>query len=280
VLQGVDIDFTNVTADGTNAAYGIHLNDFAATTASAEYGIYVQGTNWDYSVVTEGDMFLNNAGAELVILESTGATYYGTIDVGDLSANATYTLSGPSGNILTSTTEPVLTTTGRHTRVLEFKPEFAGATLTTYYGAGTDTSITGSMTADVETDNPLHNFYEWSSSETSALNGYTVSFSVALPSDFDSWATSSAIQMVFKTETANDTDNELEFYIYDATDSLVASSTSGNAATSWSTVTIDDSVLTGWATANSTAFIFIRMRSKNDYYARAGEIKLTYLSKW
>lgn len=48
------------------------------------------------------DLSLNNASAELKILESAGATFYGTIDVGDLSADATYTLSGSSGTLATS----------------------------------------------------------------------------------------------------------------------------------------------------------------------------------
>ena len=48
------------------------------------------------------DIVLQNAASELQILESTGATYYGTLDVGDLVANATYTFSGTSGTVLTS----------------------------------------------------------------------------------------------------------------------------------------------------------------------------------
>ncbi len=48
------------------------------------------------------DITLNNASSELSILESAGATFYGSLDVGDLAADATYTLSGTSGTILTS----------------------------------------------------------------------------------------------------------------------------------------------------------------------------------
>jgi hypothetical protein len=47
------------------------------------------------------DISLNNAASELQILESTGGTFFGTLDVGDLGANATYTLNGTSGSILT-----------------------------------------------------------------------------------------------------------------------------------------------------------------------------------
>ncbi len=48
------------------------------------------------------DIQLNNAGSELSILESAGATFYGNLDVGDLSANATYTFSGASGTVCTT----------------------------------------------------------------------------------------------------------------------------------------------------------------------------------
>jgi hypothetical protein len=40
--------------------------------------------------------------ADLKVLESIGNTYYGTLDVGDLGANATYTFNGPSGTVMTT----------------------------------------------------------------------------------------------------------------------------------------------------------------------------------
>lgn len=56
--------------------------------------------NWDQTGAF--DISLNNAGSELRMLESSGATYFGTLDVGDLSANATYTFGGASGTVWTS----------------------------------------------------------------------------------------------------------------------------------------------------------------------------------
>ena len=46
-LTGLDIDLSNLTTDGTNALYGIHVNDQVGNTTSTEYGIYVEGSNWD-----------------------------------------------------------------------------------------------------------------------------------------------------------------------------------------------------------------------------------------
>ncbi len=49
------------------------------------------------------DILLSNASSELKIKESSGDTYYGILEVGDLgAADATYTFSGTSGTVLTS----------------------------------------------------------------------------------------------------------------------------------------------------------------------------------
>lgn len=53
------------------------------------------------------DIVLSNASAEIKIKESTGDTYYGILEVGDLSAaDATYTFSGTSGTVYTSANDP------------------------------------------------------------------------------------------------------------------------------------------------------------------------------
>jgi len=288
-LQAIDIDFTNVTADGTNAAYGLHVNDFSALTASAEYGVYVQGTNFDYSVVTEGDILLNNAGAELTIMDSD-SSHYGTLEIGDLAANATYTFSGVSGTVVTTTTEAVFTGSARHSRRIQLNAEYAGAVVSTFYGSGTDASITGNMTSDAEPSaDLLRTYYEWNSSEAS-LNYYTVAVRVTLPQDFDAWATSNAVQVDLDTETTDAANNVLGVYIYNGDDtpgSAVATSTGNKSsvADTWTTVTIDDSVIDDgaapdWDAAGETAVIYLRLGSKSDNFARVGDIKLNYLSKW
>lgn len=48
------------------------------------------------------DIVLVDSASELSIKESVGDTYYGTLDVGDLMANATYTFVGLSGSVWTS----------------------------------------------------------------------------------------------------------------------------------------------------------------------------------
>ncbi len=49
----LDMDFTNFTPDDASAFYGVHLNDQASATASTEYGIYIEGSNWDRALYVE-----------------------------------------------------------------------------------------------------------------------------------------------------------------------------------------------------------------------------------
>ncbi|MDQ4122847.1 MAG: hypothetical protein M3209_15530 [Acidobacteriota bacterium] len=57
-------------------------------------------SNWNQA--SAFDILLGNASSELSILESAGGTFFGTLDVGDLTANQTYTFSGASGTVWTS----------------------------------------------------------------------------------------------------------------------------------------------------------------------------------
>jgi len=55
-ITGLDLDFSNLTTDGTNTFYGLHLNDQVGSTASTEYGLYIEGTNWDYGIYSADDV--------------------------------------------------------------------------------------------------------------------------------------------------------------------------------------------------------------------------------
>ncbi len=57
----------------------------------------------DWSQTGAFDIVLNNASSELRVLESSGGIYFGSLDVGDLSADRTYTLPDASGTICLST---------------------------------------------------------------------------------------------------------------------------------------------------------------------------------
>ncbi len=84
VTGGSGIDITGTAGEGWEPA--VALGDLTA----------------DWSQSGAFDIVLNHASSELKIKESAGDTYYGTLEVGDLGANATYTFSGTTGTVLTS----------------------------------------------------------------------------------------------------------------------------------------------------------------------------------
>ena len=50
-LVGLDLDFGNITPDGTNTVTGLSIQDPAANNGSTQYGIQFAGTNWDAGIV-------------------------------------------------------------------------------------------------------------------------------------------------------------------------------------------------------------------------------------
>ncbi len=57
-LTGLNLDFSNLTSVAGSTTYGLHIEDLAAQTTSTEYAIYQQGTNWDYGIYAEDNVFL------------------------------------------------------------------------------------------------------------------------------------------------------------------------------------------------------------------------------
>jgi len=85
------------------------------------------------------DILLANAGAELSIMESTGGTFYGTLDVGDLSANQLYTFTTggtvwTSGNDGTGSTLDADQLDGLESAEFKRKTNLAYATITGVQG--------------------------------------------------------------------------------------------------------------------------------------------------
>jgi hypothetical protein len=91
---------TGLTGGGTVGVLTVNVIGGSGITANAndiELGVMTE--DWDQTGAY--DIVLNNASSELKILESAGATYYATVDAGDLAGNTTYTLSGATGTIVT-----------------------------------------------------------------------------------------------------------------------------------------------------------------------------------
>ena len=204
------------------------------------------------------------------------------------------TITGTTGGLTfdpTTANNSVYSGTAMPQKIITLSPEYAGAALTVFYGAGTDTSITGSMDSDVETSsaNNLRSYYSWTTTVTSPLQYYTVAVRVTLPQDFGGWDTSQTYPLTidYATSNATNTNNNVNAYIYNQSNSTtaVASSTS-NASTSWASIGFTNTNLTGgsvtWGANGTpqTAMIYLRLGSLNSNIVKIGDIKLYYLSKF
>lgn len=262
------------------------------------------GTNADADTISIGDStdgltiasstFNVSSGAVsgITTLASSGDwTWTATTPSITINTDETFSIADAGGAFNFSVaTGPNFTGDARPTKKITLSPEYSGATLTTFYGSGTDSSVTGTMNADVETTSAddLRTFYEWSSAQAS-LHSYTVAVRVTLPQDFSAWSTSNALVINYTTESTSTANNTVNAYVYLSSDTsaAVGSSTSlaASVAEAWTTSAIDDSTLddgsgTEWDAAGETAVIYLRMQSKDNNFSRIGDITLNYLGKY
>ncbi|MBI4713839.1 hypothetical protein HY771_01490, partial [Candidatus Uhrbacteria bacterium] len=52
-MIGLDLDFTNFTPSGAQDTYGVHVNDADTNPSANQYGVFIQGSNWDYGLLSE-----------------------------------------------------------------------------------------------------------------------------------------------------------------------------------------------------------------------------------
>ena len=139
-LAGLDIDLTNLTADGTNTVYGIHVNDHAGSTTSTEYGIYVEGTNWDYGLYVADTAWFNG-----VITGAYDSAAYWTATQAD-GGGVTFD-SVSDGTASFTFGDPVIFSGGS-----EYQPIKAGALSSTTPGTGVVISATTPRAVDIHVD--------------------------------------------------------------------------------------------------------------------------------
>jgi len=208
---------------------------------------------------------------------------------GTLTVNGASAVIGTGGNTFTfnTSTGPAYAGTARPAKTITLSPEYAGAVLTDYYGAGTDTVITGSMTSDTDTTQgtTIRNYYEWNSSETAAQNFYTVAIRITLPKDFSAWATTNALVINYITESATTTQSDVDVRVYNENSATIVASDLDNSSVTWTTAVVDDSVLddgasSEWDAADEVAVIYLRMGSQDDDFVHIGDIQLNYLGSF
>ncbi|MFZ1721291.1 MAG: hypothetical protein WAU07_02185 [Microgenomates group bacterium] len=284
ITIGVNADADIITIGDASDNFSIVSSGLNVTTAGAIQGAttFSSSGDWSWSATTptitisSAETFTVSDGTDTFAINTSGSA----VSFSDGSNG--FTWDADSGPLYTGTARPI--------KKIVLSPEYSGATLTAFYGAGTESNSDGTITADVETTaaDGLRTYYEWSSAE-GADQSYTVAVRVQLPPDFSGWATSNAVQINFTSETTSTTNNALSSYLYLSSDSTTAiTSDIVNAAASaeaWESITFDDSVLDDgsapeWDSAGEIGILYLRMISNSNNFVRIGDIELNYLAKY
>ncbi|HCB55993.1 TPA: hypothetical protein DEP26_03400, partial [Candidatus Uhrbacteria bacterium] len=149
-ISAVDIDLTNLTNDNANNLYGIMLNDFTSAGAGGNlYGIYQQGTNWDYGIYADDDVYFA-LDATVLGGDITGANG-NAIDIGE-AVDGTMTFSRDDAGAITLTavdndaTAAITLDAGGAADVTIGSADVTQINLITDAASATDVNVTGSMT--------------------------------------------------------------------------------------------------------------------------------------
>ena len=288
-IGGADNTDLYIDLDGTHPVlYSqtdtlVEIND-ALTVAGAVAGVTTLSSSgdWTWTATTPSininstEVFTISDGTDTFTVDTSGSL----MSFSDGTNSFTFDVdSGPS-----------YAGTARPAKTVTLSPEYAGAVLSSFYGAGTDSNINGTMTSDAETTaaDSLRTYYEWERAG-GTQHFHTVAVRVTLPADFSAWATSNAFQVDFETESTTTTNSDLDVRIYlesDATTAVASSTDNASAsANTWETITIDDSTLDDggapeWDAAGETAIIYLRMGSQSANHVRIGDITLNYLAQF
>ena len=252
-IDGLEIDFENAGSNViTNSGLRIEVTSNNTNAASYLYGLNIDNLVSGGKDASEIALRIGTGWDQGLVIESGGSTKSGLRYSG----------------------------AGRPTKKIVISPEYQGGFISDFYGAGTDTNVTGSMTSDGDKTlgTSIRSYYEWNSSETGAQHYYTGALRVTLPSDFSAWAASNALVVNYITGSSSNTQSDLDVRIYNDNSATIVTSSLNNASISWSTVAINDSALGGWGTAEQTAVIYLRMGSRDDDFVRIGDIVLSYLA--
>lgn len=161
-------------------------------------------------------------------------------------------------------------------RKIEIHPQYQGAIITNSLRGGSPSGnniITISPIIDVVSYIGRH-CYEGVSAQSSLQDCY-LAVRWTLPIDFNSWASSNAIQVEYKTGSALSSDCHVDIYIYKSGSSSLIFSSENNVNVNWSNISISGSSLGTWV-ANDIIEIYLKFESRNSNYVRVGKIAFNY----
>lgn len=159
-----------------------------------------------------------------------------------------------------------------------FYPEFSGAIRTdSLRGASASGNNSLTFTVDQEVVSDVsYNFYEATSSEVTRQDTF-VSLILELPEQFDSWASSNALRVTYRTESATWTNCHVDLYVYKGGSAGQIHSDEQNSSLTWTTIDVDSSDLGTWS-AGDQLELYFKLETSSNYFARLAQVELNYVS--
>ncbi|HSX35580.1 MAG TPA: hypothetical protein VLH84_01440 [Patescibacteria group bacterium] len=254
------------TPAGTNS---VTIGSIAATANTT----LIQGGNGATAV----SMQAATSGTILIATTNTNTLTIGTT-AGAITVAGNSIRIGDSTNNMTfsSTYEPTLNGTARHTRSVTFSAEYPGAVL-----SADTTSNSGTMTSDntQASGTSFRNYYKWATTQGTAQD-YDVWVKWLVPSDFSGWPTGQTVCLdVFASASST---NLVNMTVYGTDNNAVVTSAdlSPLSVTTWGNK-CTASITGGVFTAGSVATIDIKMTAPaTTGIVEVGDITFNYLSKY
>ncbi len=161
-------------------------------------------------------------------------------------------------------------------------PEYPNVTLT-----GENETNLGAVTTGYDLINNQYrfNYYQWSSSQTTQLDGLQLNLNFTLPYNFQSWQ-DNALTLDFLTSSLNSTENSLNLSVYKAGSELNFSKSDqvSSLANQWSSLALNTTPFTISASDLAALNLIggdqinlqITLRSKNSQVVKVGQLNLNY----
>lgn len=227
---------------------------------------------WDDAQNTGLTIGTNGTGADVTFYGDTVGRYMQWDQSEDLLVLASGVNISFNGDNLTENIVENLRATGKITLrpesdvVVDYTSSFAEST-----------ANDGILDSLVESSTGPKPYMNWRAvSGISALQYCAVVYQVMVPQDFGSWTTSNAIQVDYKTTSTSSTYNRVAVDVYD-TAGTKAYDGSSVRSTSWTTLNLSATNISGTYTPGSMMYIVVRLSSYSDsYYAFCRNIVLNY----
>jgi len=195
----------------------------------------------------------------------------------------TYWYDEPADTI-TSMVDDIAALGSAPSRKVVLHPLYAGGVVTEEIRGGTSSGNNAfTVTDDVDYDSGTYKSYTVYYAVVTGIAGgaqdYHVQVRFTLPDNFDSWATSDAVKFYYKTKEADTSNGELNITIYKRGTAAAIATEVDLASTSWTSVSIDDSVLGSWA-AGDVMEIDIKFQALrgSGWWGMASDLEFNYES--